>query len=87
MLVCDEVTSSLDVSVQASIVELLVRLIEETGVGMIFVTHNLPLMRSIAQEVAVMSEGSIVEYGLVGEVLGNPQADYTKRLLADTPTI
>ena len=54
---------------------------------MLFVTHNLALVRSIAQEVAVMSEGRIVEYGLVDEVLENPQADYTKKLLADTPTI
>ena len=87
VLICDEVTSSLDVSVQATIVELLAKLIEETRVGMIFVTHHLPLVRNIAQEVAVMSEGHIVEQGLVGEVLENPQADYTKRLLADTPTI
>jgi peptide/nickel transport system ATP-binding protein len=87
VLICDEVTSSLDVSVQATIIELLAKLIEETGVGMIFVTHHLPLVRSIAQEVAVMSEGRIVEYGPVDEVLANPQADYTKGLLADTPTI
>ena len=64
VLICDEVTSSLDVSVQATIIELLAKLIEETGVGMIFVTHHLPLVRNIAQEVAVMSEGNIVEYGL-----------------------
>jgi peptide/nickel transport system ATP-binding protein len=87
VLICDEVTSSLDVSVQATIVELLAKLIEETGVAMIFVTHHLPLVRSIAHEVSVMSEGQIVEHGLVDEVLENPQADYTKRLLADTPTI
>lgn len=87
VLICDEVTSSLDVSVQATIIELLAKLIEETGVGMIFVTHHLPLVRSIAQDVAVMSEGRIVEYGTVDEVLANPQADYTKGLLADTPTI
>ncbi len=87
VLICDEVTSSLDVSVQATIIELLARLIAETGVGMIFVTHHLPLVRSIAQEVAVMSEGRIVEYGTVDEVLANPQADYTRGLLADTPTI
>ena len=87
VLICDEVTSSLDVSVQATIVELLAKLIEETGVGMIFVTHHLPLVRSIAQEVAVMSAGNIVEYGLVGDVLADPQAEYTKGLLADTPTI
>ena len=54
---------------------------------MLFVTHNLALVRTIAQEVAVMNEGRIVEYGLVDEVLDDPQAEYTKKLLADTPTI
>ena len=87
VLVCDEITSWLDVSVQAAIVELLVELQNEIGLSMLFVTHNLALIRSIAQEVAVMSEGHIVEYGEVDEVLADPQADYTKRLLADTPTI
>ena len=54
---------------------------------MLFVTHNLALVRSIAQEVAVMNEGRIVEYGLVDAVLDDPQADYTKKLLSDTPTV
>jgi peptide/nickel transport system ATP-binding protein len=87
VLVCDEITSWLDVSVQASIVELLVRLQREIGLCMLFVTHNLALIRSIAYDVAVMSEGRIVEYGPTDEVLANPQAEYTKKLLADTPTI
>ena len=87
VLICDEVTSWLDVSVQAAIIELLAKLQSETGVSMLFVTHNLALIRSVAQEVAVMSEGRIVELGLVDSVLEDPQADYTKRLLADTPTL
>lgn len=87
VLVCDEVTSWLDVSVQASIVELLVRLQQEIGLCMLFVTHNLALIRSIAYDVAVMSEGRVVEYGTTDEVLANPQAQYTRSLLADTPTI
>jgi peptide/nickel transport system ATP-binding protein len=87
VLVCDEITSWLDVSVQASIVELLVRLQREIGLCMLFVTHNLALIRSIAYDVAVMSEGRIVEYGPTDEVLANPQAEYTRKLLADTPTI
>jgi peptide/nickel transport system ATP-binding protein len=87
VLICDEVTSSLDVSVQASIVELLVQLVSETGVAMLFVTHHLPLVRSLAQEVVVMNQGEIVERGLVDVVLADPQADYTKNLLADTPDV
>ena len=72
VLVCDEVTSWLDVSVQASIVELLVRLQKEIGLCMLFVTHNLALIRSIAYDVAVMSEGRIVEYGPTDDVLAEP---------------
>lgn len=87
VLVCDEVTSWLDVSVQATIVELLVKLQSEIGLSMLFVTHNLALVRSIAYDVAVMSEGRIVEYGQVADVLADPKMDYTKRLLADTPTV
>ena len=87
VLICDEVTSWLDVSVQAAIIELLAKLQLETGVSMLFVTHNLALIRSVAQEVAVMNDGRIVETGLVDAVLDDPQADYTRLLLADTPTL
>jgi peptide/nickel transport system ATP-binding protein len=54
---------------------------------MLFVTHNLPLVRSIAQRVAVMSGGRIVELGPVDQVLKDPTDDYTRRLLADTPSL
>ncbi len=64
VLICDEVTSALDVSVQAAIVELLAELQRDLGLAMLFVTHNLPLVRSIAGRVAVMSMGRIVELGL-----------------------
>jgi peptide/nickel transport system ATP-binding protein len=87
VLICDEVTSWLDVSVQAAIIELLEKLQRELGVSMLFVTHNLALIHSIAQEVAVMNAGSIVEYGPVAEVLSDPKAEYTRKLLADTPTV
>lgn len=87
VLVCDEVTSWLDVSVQAAIVELLADLQRNANLSMLFVTHNLALIRSISQEVAVMSDGRVVELGTVEAVLDDPQTDYTKRLLSDTPTI
>ncbi|MBA2464533.1 MAG: ABC transporter ATP-binding protein [Nocardioidaceae bacterium] len=87
ILVCDEVTSALDVSVQAAIVELLGTLQRELGLSMIFVTHNLPLVRSIAQKVVVLSEGSIVEYGDTARVLADPQQPYTRQLIANTPSL
>jgi peptide/nickel transport system ATP-binding protein len=87
VLVCDEVTSALDVSVQAAIVELLGALQRDLGLAMLFVTHNLPLVRSIAQRVAVMSQGRIIELGDVDQVLGSPKDEYTRRLLSDTPSL
>jgi peptide/nickel transport system ATP-binding protein len=87
LLVCDEITSALDVSVQAAIVDLLGELQRETQVGLLFVTHNLALIRTIAEEVVVMNKGRIVEAGKVEQVLDAPQDGYTKSLLADTPSL
>jgi peptide/nickel transport system ATP-binding protein len=87
VLICDEVTSALDVSVQAAIVELLGNLQRDLGLAMLFITHNLPLVRSIAQRVAVLSQGNIVELGDTGQVLTDPQQPYTRQLLSDTPSL
>jgi peptide/nickel transport system ATP-binding protein len=87
VLVCDEVTSALDVSVQAAIVELLGNLQRDLGLSMLFITHNLPLVRSVAQRVAVLSQGRIVELGDVGQVLADPGQPYTRQLLSDTPSL
>jgi peptide/nickel transport system ATP-binding protein len=87
LLICDEVTSALDVSVQAAIVDLLAALQRELGLGLLFVTHNLALIRTIAQEVVVMSDGRIVERGASDSVLSAPQAEYTRELLSDTPSL
>jgi peptide/nickel transport system ATP-binding protein len=85
LLICDEVTSSLDVSVQAVIIQLLAQLQRERGLTMIFVTHNLALVRTIARSVVVMSSGRVVESGLVAEVLAHPKAAETQRLVRDIP--
>ena len=87
ILICDEVTSALDVSVQAAIVELLGKLQRELGLSMVFVTHNLPLVRSIAQKVAVLADGNIVEFGETATVLADPQQPYTRELIANTPSL
>jgi len=81
------VTSALDVSVQAAIVELLGSLQRHLGLAMLFITHNLPLVRSVAQRVVVLSQGSIVEFGDTGQVLTDPQQPYTRQLLSDTPSL
>jgi peptide/nickel transport system ATP-binding protein len=85
LLVCDEITSALDVSVQAAIVELLLRLQAERGLSLMFITHNLPLVRSIADDVTVISAGQICERGSVTQVLTAPQEAYTRQLIADVP--
>jgi peptide/nickel transport system ATP-binding protein len=87
LLVCDEVTSALDVSVQAVIVELLRRLQHERRLAMIFITHNLALVRSIAQSAVVLCQGRIVETGPVGQVIDAPTNDYTIRLINDIPKL
>ena len=87
VLVCDEVTSALDVSVQAAIIDLIAELQREMQLGLLFVTHNLALIRTIAEDVAVMSGGRIVEYGKVEDVLDAPSDPYTRALLADTPSL
>jgi peptide/nickel transport system ATP-binding protein len=85
VLVCDEVTSALDVSVQAAIVETLRRLQRERGLALVFITHNLALVRSFAQRIAVMQGGRIVETGVCGELLDHPRHEYTTGLLRDLP--
>jgi peptide/nickel transport system ATP-binding protein len=87
VLICDEVTSALDVSVQAAIIELLGELRREMGLSMLFITHDLALIRTIADRVAVMNKGRIVEQGTVDTILTAPTADYTRELLANTPSI
>jgi peptide/nickel transport system ATP-binding protein len=87
LLICDEVTSSLDVSVQAIIIELLRRIQQEHHLAMIFITHNLALVRSIAQSVVVLREGTVAESGPAGQVLEHPASPYTQRLVEDVPKL
>ena len=87
LLICDEVTSSLDVSVQAVIVELLRRIQRERHLAMIFITHNLALVRSIAQSAVVLRQGAVAESGPVEQILEHPADPYTQRLMADMPKL
>jgi peptide/nickel transport system ATP-binding protein len=86
-IVCDEVTSALDVSVQAEILQILLELRAEHELTLLFITHNIGVVEYIADEMAVMYDGRIVEQGCTQEVCANPQNDYTQKLLAAVPRI
>ena len=85
LLIADEPTTALDVTVQLEILKLLRKLQNETGMGMIFITHDLGVVAEIADDVAVMHNGEILERGTVQEILNHPQHPYTQGLLACRP--
>lgn len=87
VLLCDEVTSALDVSVQAQILHLLDDLRNELGISLLFISHDMQVVRALSDDVLVMYFGKVVERGEADKVLVNPQHEYTQKLLASVPTI
>jgi oligopeptide transport system ATP-binding protein len=87
ILIADEPTTALDVTIQAQIVELVIRLREELGMAIIWITHDLGVVASIAHRVAVMYGGLIIEEAPIRELYANPQHPYTIGLLGSLPQI
>ena len=85
LLIADEPTTALDVTVQAQILELLAGLKAKNGMSMLFITHDLGIVRRIADRVCVMTKGKIVESGPTAEIFARPQHEYTRHLLAAEP--
>jgi ABC-type dipeptide/oligopeptide/nickel transport system ATPase component len=87
VLIADEPTTALDVTIQAQIMDLLARLKQSRGMALMLITHNFGIIRKVADEVVVMLRGKVVEQGPVEEILGNPQHAYTKALIACVPKL
>ncbi|TMV55987.1 ABC transporter ATP-binding protein, partial [Thioclava sp. BHET1] len=85
LLIADEPTTALDVTIQAQILDLLAELKRETGMSLLFITHDLGVVRKIADRVCVMQGGHIVEQGRTEEIFANPRHPYTQKLLAAEP--
>ena len=87
LLICDEPTTALDVTIQAEILALIDRLKRDTGTAVMFITHDMAVVAQMADRVVVMYRGRLVETGPVREIFANPQADYTRALLAAVPRL
>jgi len=87
LLIADEPTTALDVTIQAQILELMMELKNKIGMSIIMITHDLGIVASICQKIAVMYAGKIVEYGTVDDIFYNPKHEYTKGLLNSIPKL
>jgi ABC-type glutathione transport system ATPase component len=86
-MVCDESVSALDVSIRAVVLNLFQRLSREAGIALVFITHDISVVAHLADQLAVMYRGRVVEFGEPASVIADPQDEYTRRLIAAVPTL
>ena len=84
---CDEITSALDVSVQAAVLELLAELRAELGLALLFISHDLGVVATIADRILVLKDGTLCEQGVTRELLAHPSDPYTQMLVASAPRL
>jgi oligopeptide transport system ATP-binding protein len=87
LLIADEPTTALDVTIQAQILELIMELRRKIGMSIIMITHDLGIVASICEKIAVMYAGKIVEYGTIDDIFYNPSHEYTKGLIRSIPNL
>lgn len=87
LLVCDEAVSALDVSVRATVLNLLNRVRRDLGVGLLFISHDMAVVGHMADDVLVLQNGNVMEYGPSGAVLNDPVSEYTRQLVEATPSL
>jgi peptide/nickel transport system ATP-binding protein len=87
LIICDEITSALDVSVQAAVLRLLEQLQDELGLALLFISHDLGVVATVADRVLVLEQGQLLETGPTGRILNAPQHPYTQGLLAAAPSV
>ena len=87
LLICDEPTTALDVTIQAQILELMQEIQRDTGVAILFITHDMGVVAEIADEVLVMKAGDLIERGEVNDIFDGAKAEYTRSLIAAVPQL
>ena len=87
VLLCDEPTTALDVTIQAQVLDLFRTMQQDEGLGLLYVTHDLAVVAQLCSSISVMKDGQIIEHGVLQEVFDDPQEEYTRRLLTATPRI